>query len=87
MIDNNESDDIQSLEFLALAMIEVVEDVPVIERSSKDSTNQLSVIENSARLRRSVDLENLNQLYSSVTERLDEIDDLCEGTVLKRQAN
>ena len=87
MIDNNESDDIQSLEFLALAMIEVVEDVPIIERSSKDSSNQLSVIENPARLRRSVDLENLNQLYSSVTERLDEIGDLFEGTVLKRQAN
>ena len=87
MIDNNESDDIQSLEFLALAMIEVVEDVPVIERSSKDSTNQLSVIENSGRLRRSVDLENLNQLYSNVTERLDEIDDLFEGTVLRRRAN
>ena len=87
MIENNESDDIQSLEFLALAMIEVVEDVPIIERSSKDSSNQLSVIENPARLRRSVDLENLNQLYSSVTERLDEIDDLFEGTVLKRQAN
>ena len=77
IIDDKESDDIQSLEVLALAMIEVVEDAEPIQK-------QLSVFGNSpSRLRRSADDDNLNQLYSSITERLDEIDDLFEGSVSK----
>ena len=77
----NESDDIQTIEFLALAMIEVEEDLKPNRRRLENHSNEMSVYENSSRLRRSTDLVNLNQLYSSVTERLDEIDDLFEGRV------
>ena len=84
VIDDNKSNDIQSLEVLALAMIEVVEDVIPIGRRIEASSNELSVLEDSpSRLRRSADIDNLNQLYSSITERLDEIDDLFEGSVSK----
>ena len=82
VIDDNESNDIQSLEVLAL--IEVVEDVGPIRRRFEDPSNEISVFGNSpSRLRRSADVDNLNQLYSSITERLDEIDDLFEGSVSK----
>ena len=77
----NESDDIQTIEFLALAMFEVEEDLEPNRRRLENHSNEMSVLENSSRLRRSTDLANLNQLYSSVTERLDEIDDLFEGRV------
>ena len=77
----NEFYDIQTIEFLALAMFEVEEDFEPNRRRLEDSSKQISVFENSSRLRRSADLANLNQLYSSVTERLDEIDDLFEGRV------
>ena len=83
IIDENESDDIQTIEFLAVAMIEVEEDFEPIRRRLDNQSNEMSVYENSSRLRRSADLVNLNQLYSSVTERLDEIDDLFEGRVLE----
>ena len=81
----NESDDIQTIEFLALAMYEVEEDLEPNRRRLENHSNEMSVYENSSRLRRSTDLANLNQLYSSVTERLDEIDDLFEGRVLEFQ--
>ena len=84
VIDDNEANDIQSLEILALAMIEVVEDVIPIRRRIEASSNELSVLKDSpSRLRRSADIDNLNQLYSSITERLDEINDLFEGYVSK----
>ena len=80
IIDENESDDIQMIEFLALATIEVEEDFEPIRRRFDDSSKQISVLgSSSSRLRRSADLTNLNQLYSSITERLDEIDVLFEG--------
>ena len=44
--------------------------------------SELSSIENSSKLRRSADLENLNELYSTIVERFDEIDGLLEGKVL-----
>ena len=82
IIDKSKSDDIQSLEVLAL--IEVVEDVGPIRRRFEDPSNEISVFGNSpSRLRRSADVDNLNQLYSSITDRLDEIDDLFEGSVSK----
>ena len=68
MIDENEIEEIQTIEFLALAMIE-------------DSSSEISSIENSSRLRRSTDLENLNEFYSTIVERFDEIDGLLEGIV------
>ena len=77
----NESDDIQTIEFLALAMFEVEEDLEPNRRRVENHSNKMSVYENLSRLRRSTDLTNLNQLYSRVTERLDEIDDLFEGRV------
>ena len=81
-IGDNQSGDIHSLEVLAL--IEVVEDVGLIRRRFEDPSNEISVFGNSpSRLRRSADVDNLNQLYSSITERLDEIDDLFEGSVSK----
>ena len=84
VIDDNESNDIQSLEVLALAMIEVVDDVEPIRRRFGNPSNEISVLKNSpSRLRRSADVDNLNQLYSSITERLDEINDLFEGSVSK----
>ena len=65
-------------------MIEVVEDVMPVGRRIEASSNELSVLEDSpSRLRRSADIDNLNQLYSSITERLDEINDLFEGSVSK----
>ena len=84
-IDDNESDDIndnhlQMIEFLALATIEVEEDNVPIRKRFKDSSKQISVPGSSpSRLRRSADFAILNQLYSSITERLDEIDVLFEG--------
>ena len=69
LIDENDQDEIQSIESLAIAMIE-------------DSPRELS-FKNSARLRRSADLENLNEVYSTIVERIDEIDGLLEGKVLK----
>ena len=60
-------------------MFEVEEDLEPNRRRLENHSNEMSVLENSSRLRRSTDLANLNQLYSSVTERLDEIDDLFEG--------
>ena len=68
MINENDQDEIHSIEFLALAMIE-------------DSSSELSAIENFSRLRRSADLENVNEFYSTIVERFDEIDDLLEGKV------
>ena len=67
LIDENDQDEIQSIESLALAMI-------------KDSRTELS-FENCPRLRRSADLENLNDVYSTIVERIDEIDGLLEGKV------
>ena len=67
LIDGNDQDEIQSIESLALAMIE-------------DSPRELS-LKNSARLRRSADSEKLNEVYSSIVERFDEIDGLLEGKV------
>ena len=65
-------------------MIEVVEDVMPVGRRIEAPSNELSVLEDSpSRLRRSADIDNLNQLYSSITERLDEINDLFEGSVSK----
>ena len=81
IIDDIESDDVQTIEFLAVAMIEVEEDFEPIQRQFENPSNEMAVYENPSRLRRSADLANLNQLYSSVTERLDEIDDLFEGRV------
>ena len=81
-IGDNKSGDIHSLEVLAL--IEVVDDAGLIRRRFEDPSNEISVFGNSpSRLRRSADVDNLNQLYSSITERLDEIDDLFEGSVSK----
>ena len=77
----------QAIEILAFAMIEVEEDFEPIRRRFENPSNEMGVYENSSRLRRSVDLANLNQLYSSVTERLDEIDDLFEGRVLEFPPN
>ena len=71
LIDENDQDEIQSIESLALAMIE-------------DSPREL-FFENSSRLRRSADLENLNEVYSTIVERIDEIDGSLEGKVLKNQ--
>ena len=67
LIDENDQDEIQSIESLALAMIE-------------DSPRELS-FKNSARLRRSAESENLNEVYSTILERFDEIDGLLEGKV------
>ena len=67
LIDENDQDEIQSIETLALAMIE-------------DSPREM-FFENSSRLRRSADLENLNKVYSTLVERIDEIDGLLEGKV------
>ena len=80
IIDENQSD-VQEIEILAFAMIEVEEDFEPIRRQFENPSNEMSVFENPSRLRRSADLANLNQLYTSVTERLDEIDDLFEGRV------
>ena len=68
------------IEFLALATIEVEEDNVPIRKRFKDSSKQISLPGSSpSRLRRSADFAILNQLYSSITERLDEIDVLFEG--------
>ena len=75
----------KTIEFLALAMFEVEEDLEPNRRRVENHSNKMSVYENLSRLRRSTDLTNLNQLYSRVTERLDEIDDLFEGRVLEFQ--
>ena len=83
MIENNESHDIQTIENLNFAMIEVSMGVEILQESFKDNSNQLFASENASRFRRSDDLQNLNQLYSSVTERLNEIDDLFEGKISK----
>ena len=66
MIDENETNEIQAIEFLALAMI-------------KDFSRE--PVEYSSRLRRSTDSEYLNQMYASIVERIDKIDDLIEGKV------
>ena len=87
MIENNESHDIQTIENLNFAMIEVSMGVEILQESFKDNSNQLFASENASRFRRIDDLQNLNQLYSSVTERLNEIDDLFEGKISKWNIN
>ena len=68
ILNENDHDAIQSIEFLALAMI-------------KDSPRELSSFENDSRLRRSADLEDLNEVYSTIVERFEEVDVLLEGKV------
>ena len=84
MIENNESDDIQTIENLNFAMIEVFIDVEMLQKSFEDDSNQLTTSENASRLRRSADSENLNRLYSSFSERINQIDELLEGKNSKR---
>ena len=66
LIDENDQDEIQSIESLALTMIE-------------DSPRELSF--EYSRIRRNADFENLNELYSTIAEQIDEIDDFIEGKV------
>ena len=79
LIGSNDSDDIQAIEFLAIGKIEVIEDV--VQSPNEGLSNEFLAVKNSVRLRRSVNSEDLNNLYSSVTESVDEIEELFEGTV------
>ena len=77
--ENYRFNDIQTIEKLILAIIEVDVDVNVVQESHEVNSKQLFGSENTSRLRRSVDLESLNQFYSSVSERIDEIDKRFKG--------
>ena len=64
--ENKESNDIQIIEKLNFAIIGVDMDVDINQESHEDNSKQL------------VEFETLNQFYSCVSERVDEIDNLFE---------